>query len=226
MQKLLTILLISFPLIGFSQFGVSEYYLAPRFGIGMGMNSYSYFSSVNGTITDEPIFVQMELGNGMSPEVALGFKLIKDVYVETSLGYVIHKDFYSTQSGGQTVQQGYSFNRFNLQLNGKYYVPINDKFILDFFGGIAYSIPKDLIVKIGGKTEIIRYAGSTGMQFGFGGDYVLGDISLHGGIRYRLERFTIKPNQKLPTDFSFLNPGFDNISSSGIDLIFSVQFNF
>lgn len=226
MQKLLFIFIFFIPALGFSQFGVSEFYLAPRFGIGMGMNSYSYHSSVGGTVTDQPKFIQMELGNGISPELALGLKLTRDIYVESSVGYVMNKDFYQTKLAGETVEQGYSFNRFNLQINGKYFVQVNEKFFLDFFGGIAYSIPEDLIVKIGGQTETIRYAGSTGMQLGFGGDYVLGNVSLHGGIRYRLERFTIKPNQKLPVDFTTLNSNFDTISSSGIDVIFSVQYNF
>jgi hypothetical protein len=226
MQKTIIILLITIPSLGFSQFGVSEYYLSAKFGLGMGMNSYTYQSVQNGTSQDHPKFIQLDLGSGFAPEIALGLKLTRDVYVETSVSYVLNTNFYMTKSGSENIEQGYSFNRFNIKLNGKYYVEINQTFMLDFSAGISYSIPEELIVKIGLETEQIHYAGSVGFQAAFGGNYVVHDITFSGGIRYRLERFSIKPNQDLPLDFKTINPSFSNISSSGIDVLLGAQYNF
>jgi hypothetical protein len=226
MGKLLVFLFLLIPGLSFSQFGVSEFYLSPKIAFGMGMNSYTYESNLTSTVTNTPKFVQLDLGSGISPEIALGFKITNNVYVESAVAWIKNKNFYETSLAGETYEQGYSFNRFNLQLSAKYYVEINPKFLLDFYGGISYSVPKDLIVKIGGTTEEIKYAGSIGTQGGFGGNYILGNVCLNGGIRYRLERFAIKPNQTLPDDFNILNPSFQQISSSGIDVIISAAYNF
>ena len=87
-------------------------------------------------------------------------------------------------------------------------------------------VPQQLIVKMSGYTETINYAGTNGLQAGFAGNYLLGDVSFSGGIRYRLERFNIKKNQELPINFMTINPNFEQISSSGIDVVLSVQYNF
>ena len=226
MKRIITILLFSVPILVFSQFGVSEFYVTGNLGVGMGMNSYTYQTIEEGASQDHPKFVQLDLGSGFAPELGLGLKLTRDVYVETSVSYIINQDFYFAKSGKKTIEQGFSFNRFTIQLNGKYYVEVNKSFLLDFLGGISYSIPEELHVKVGAADEFIQYAGSVGFQGGFGGNYVVDVVTFRAGIRYRLERFTIKPKQKLPMDFDKINPNFQNISSSGIDLVFGIQYNF
>lgn len=226
MKNIITILLFAIPGIGFSQFGVSEFYVSGNVSLGMGMNSYTYESVLEGTALDPPKFIQLDLGSGIAPELVLGLKLTYGIYVEASVGYIINQDFYFAQSGKQSIEQGYSFNRFNLQLNGKHYVEVNEQFLLDFSAGISYSIPEELVVKIGGETETINYAGSIGFQGAFGGDYTVDVVTFKAGIRYRLERFTIKPRQDLPMNFESINANFQNISSSGIDIVLGIQYNF
>ncbi|MGB0390429.1 MAG: hypothetical protein ACPGRC_05580 [Salibacteraceae bacterium] len=226
MKSIIIAILLIFPAIGYSQFGHSEFYLVGRFGFGMGMNSYTYFSNLEGTSGSLPTSIQIDLGSGMIPEVGVGLKLTDFFYFESSVFYTKSEDFYSTTSSTGTTTQGYSFNRYAILLNGKYYVPVNEKFVMDFFGGMSITIPQELIVKIGGFMESINYSGSNGLQAGFSGNYILGSVSTSFGIRYRLERFTIKENQDLPVDFETLNPSFEKISSSGIDVVFSIQYNF
>jgi hypothetical protein len=97
---------------------------------------------------------------------------------------------------------------------------------MDFNAGLSVTIPEQLVVKMKGYTEIINYAGSNGLQAGFAGNYINGALTGSAGIRYRLERFTLKQNQDLPENFETLNPSFSKISSSGIDLVFSILYNF
>ena len=210
----------------FSQFNHSEFYATARMAFGMGMNSYTYQTVLDGSSIEQPKTVQLDLGSGLSPELALGFKLTDYVYVETSLSYTLNQDFYTTGSGNQTNEQGYSFKRFNIQLNGKYFEEISETFLLDFSGGLAFSMPQELLVKVSGTTESIDYAGNVGLQAGFGANYILNHFNFNGGIRYRLERFTIKPNQDLPLSFDEVNPNFKQINSSGIDVVLAVQYNF
>ena len=209
-----------------AQFKHSEFYAVGRFSFGMAMNSYTYQSELEGTSTDIPRTLQIELGSGIIPELGFGFKLVKNIYVESSLSYAKTSDFYTTQGANGPNEQGYSFNRYAIQINGKYFVPINEKFVMEFNGGASLSMPQELIVKMSGYTEIIQYSGSNGLQGGFSGVYLLGDVSLSGGLRYRLERFTIKADQDLPDNFETLNSNFNKISSSGIDVAFSVFYNF
>ncbi len=210
----------------FGQFKHSEFYGVAKFSIGMGMNSYTYQSVLEGTSADVPQSMQIDLGTGFIPEFGLGFKVSDFFYVETSLFFSKTQNFYSTQAAGLVLEEGYSFNRSAILLNGKYYVPVNKKFVMDFFMGVSYSMPQELTVQMSGYSEVINYAGSNGFQGGFAGNFILGAVSISGGLRYRLERFSIKPNQVLPQDFEIMNPSFDRISSSGIDLIFSCQYNF
>ena len=221
---LIAILILSFE--ANAQFGHSEMYLLGRFSIGMGMNSYTYQSELEGTSSDVPRSIQIELGSGLIPEVGIGLKLYRDFYVESSLSYAKTTDFYTTQGVNGPNEQGYSFNRYAIQLNGKYYIAVNEKFVMDFNGGMSFTMPQELQVKISGFSEAIQYSGSNGLQAGFAGNYVLSKVSFSAGIRYRLERFTLKENQDLPLNFESLNPNFEKISSSGIDLAFSAQFNF
>ena len=226
MTRIFITVLLVIPTLGFSQFNQSEFYATARMAFGMGMNSYTYRTVLDGASVEQPKTVQLDLGSGMSPEIALGFKLTDYVYIETSLSYTLNQDFYTTHSGNQTNEQGYSFKRFNIQLNGKYFEEITESFLLDFSGGMAFSMPQELLVKVSGTTESIDYAGGVGIQAGFGANYRVSDFNFNGGIRYRLERFTIKPNQNLPQSFNGINPNFDQISSSGIDVVFAVQYNF
>lgn len=226
MRSIFTGILFLISLGVFSQFNHSEFYMVGRFGLGMGMNSYTYFSNLDGTTGSNPVSLQLELGSGLIPEIGFGFKMADQFYFESSLFYSKSEDFYSTISSYGENEQGFSFNRYAILLNGKYYVAVNEKFVMDFYAGMSITIPQDLIVKIGGTTEVIKYSGSNGLQTGFSGNYVMGALSGSAGIRYRLERFTIEENQDLPSDFLELNPSFDKISSSGIDIVFSVQYNF
>jgi hypothetical protein len=226
MKKQITFILFSIPLIAFTQFGTSEFYTIAKIGFGMGMNSYTYNTVINSSSSDEVKSLQIDLGKGISPEVGLGLKLSNYIYLETSLSYTLNKEFYNTQYNGQVYQQGYSFNRFNFQLNGKYFVEVNPNFLLDFNAGILYSIPDDLIIKLNGNTESISYAGSTGLLAGFGCNYIVRDFNFKAGIRYRFERFNIKPKQNLPDHFNTLNSNFDQISSNGIDVLLAIQYNF
>ena len=209
-----------------AQFEHSEFYAVGRFGIGMGMNSYSYFSELEGSSIAVPSSIQIDLGSGFIPELGLGLKIDEFIYVETSVSFAKTEDFYMALSGGNEVLQGYSFNRYAIQLNGKYYVPVNKLFVMDFNAGLSVTIPEQLVVKMKGYTEIINYAGSNGLQAGFAGNYINGALTGSAGIRYRLERFTLKQNQDLPENFETLNPSFSKISSSGIDLVFSILYNF
>lgn len=226
MKLLITLLVLILPMQLLAQFGVSEYYVSANSSFSIGMNNYTYLSTLDGQNAENPQFIQLELGSGISAELALGLKLTKYFYAETSLIYMRNQDFYTVNSGGNTVDQGFSFNRFNIQLNGKFFEEISQKLLLDFSMGVAYSIPDELIVKIGTETESIKYAGSAGFQAGFGFNYRIESVSIHGGLRYRLERFTIKSNQGLPDQFKVINADFGNISSSGIDILIGVQYNF
>ncbi|MFT6324217.1 MAG: hypothetical protein ACJAWO_001779, partial [Halieaceae bacterium] len=163
---------------------------------------------------------------GIIPELGFGFKLVENIYVETSVSYAKTTDFYTTTGVNGINEQGYSFNRYVIQLNGKYFVPINKRFVMDFNGGASFSMPQELIVKMSGYTEVIKYSGSNGLQVGFAGVYLLGNVSFSGGLRYRLERFTRKQGQDVPANFDVLNPNFDKISSSGVDVAFSFFYNF
>ena len=212
--------------VSLAQFKHSEVYGIFKFGIGMGMNNYTYFSNLDGNQADSPKNLQIELGSGLIPEIGIGLQLADMVYVEASVSYSNTQDFYDSKSGGQVYTQGYSFKRYAILLGGKYYVPVNEKLIMDFNGGFSYSLPQDLIVKMTGYTESIKYAGTNGLQLGFAANYVLGSVSFSGGLRYRFEGFEIKPNQQLPNDFEALNPNFNKISSAGIDVLFGLQYNF
>ena len=226
MRHCFTILIFLTSITGVAQFKHSEFYAVTRFAFGMGMNSYTYRSELEGNMVDIPRAIQIELGKGLIPEIGLGFKLTKNVYVETSISYSRTSNFYTTKGVNGINEQGYSFNRYAIQLNGKYFVPVTEKFLLGFNGGGSFSMPKELVVKMSGYIESIKYAGSNGLQAGFTGNYILGIVSFSGGIRYRLERFTIKPHQDLPNNFKAINPNFNKINSSGIDLVFSVLFHF
>ena len=226
MKSIIAIFIFSIPVQLFAQFGISEYYVSANSSLSIGMNNYTYLSSLNGQSSEKPTFIQLELGSGMSTELALGLKITKNFYAETSVIYMFNRDFYNVNSGNQTIEQGYSFNRFNIQLNGKHYVEISEALLLDFSIGVAYSIPDELIVKISSEIETIKYSGTAGFQAGFGFNYLMQSWCLHGGLRYRLERFAMKANQDLPDQFKTLNPNLENISSSGIDLLIGVQYNF
>jgi hypothetical protein len=219
-------ILLMLPILGFSQFKHSEFYLAGRFGIGMGMNSYTYFSDLDGTASKLPSSIQIELGSGLIPEIGVGLKVADFFYFETSVTFAKTNNFYTAKTPNGESEQGYSFNRYAIQLNAKYFVPVNEKFVMDFYGGLSITIPQELVIKIGGYTEVLRYGGSNGMQGGFAGNYIMGPVTASFGIRYRLERFTLKEKQTLPNDFKILNPSFDKISSSGIDVLFTVIYNF
>ncbi len=221
---LLIFVLVSFE--NFAQFGHSEFYAVGKFGFGMGMNSYTYNSNLNGTSMDLPRSIQIELGTGSIPEIGIGLKITEAVYVEASVSYSFTQDFYKSGSGNEIFEQGYSFHRYAILIGGKYYVPVSEKFVMDFNGGFSYSLPEDLIVKMSGYTESIKYAGTNGLQFGFSGNYRVGVVSFSGGLRYRFEGFSIKPHQQLPDDFESLNPNFQKISSTGIDVLFGAQYNF
>jgi hypothetical protein len=226
MRSIIIGVLLLFPTLGFTQFEHSEFYLVGRYGFGMGMNSYTYFSNLEGTSGSTPSTIPIDLGSGMIPEIGVGLKITDFFYFESSVFYSKSEDFYSTTSSAGSTEQGYSFNRYAILLNAKYYVPVNEKFVMDFYGGMSITIPEELIVKMGGYTETIRYSGSNGVQTGFAGNYIFGSVAASLGIRYRLERFTIKDNQELPNDFETLNPSFEKISSSGIDVVISVLYNF
>lgn len=210
----------------FAQFGHSEFYAVSKFGFGMGMNSYTYNSSLDGTSSDIPKSIQIELGTGSIPEIGVGLKLMESVYVEVAVSYSHTQDFYAIQSSNETKEQGYSFHRYAILIGGKYYVPVNENFVMDFNAGFSYSLPQELVVKMSGYTESIKYAGTNGLQFGFAANYRVGAVSFSGGLRYRFEGFSIKPHQQLPDDFETLNPSFQKISSTGIDIIFGAQYNF
>ena len=226
MKSLSIILFLVLPIHMLAQFGVSEFYVSANTSFSVGMNNYTYRSTIGGQNSETPQFIQLELGSGVSAEMALGLKLSTGFYAETSLIYMFNREFYNVNSGSEILEQGYSFNRYNIQLNGVHFVDISPQILLDFRLGVAYSIPDELIVKIGTETESIRYSGSAGFQAGFGFNYRFHELSFHGGLRYRLERFSIKPNQTLPDQFKVINNQFDNISSSGIDILIGVQYNF
>ncbi|UTW68104.1 outer membrane beta-barrel protein [bacterium SCSIO 12643] len=226
MKRVITSVLFGLPLWVFAQFGTSEFYAVTKIGFGMGMNSYTYNTVLNNSLSDGTKSLQIELGKGFSPEVGLGLKLTNLVYLETSLSYTINKEFYNTQYSGQIQEQGYSFNRFNFHLNGKYFVEVNPTFLLDFNAGLLYSIPNDLIIKLNNETHRINYAGTTGIQAGFGATYVVNNFNFKAGIRYRIERFNIKPKQNLPYYFEYLNSNFNQINSNGIDILLAVRYHF
>ena len=226
MKSLVIFLFAILPIHLLAQFGVSEYYVSANSSFSVGMNNYTYRSTVGGQNTETPQFIQLELGSGISAEAALGLKLSKGFYAETSLIYMFNQEFYNVNSGNQDLEQGYSFNRYNIQLNGVHFIDVSPQLLLDFRLGVAYSIPDELIVKIGTETETMKYSGSAGFQAGFGFNFRFKELSFHGGLRYRLERFSIKANQTLPDQFEVINSQFDNISSSGIDILLGIQYNF
>lgn len=226
MKKQIAFILLFLPIVLSAQFGTSEFYTITKVGFGMGMNSYTYNTVVNSSSSDETSSLQIDLGKGISPEVGLGLKLADYVYLETSISYTLNKEFYNTQYNGQVYQQGYSFNRFNIHFNGQYFVEVNPDFLLDFNAGILYSIPQNLVIKLNGSTQNINYAGATGLQAGFGANYVIRNFNFKAGIRYRFERFNIKPKQDLPNSFKTLNSNFDQISSNGIDVLLAIRYNF
>lgn len=222
MRKLFFIISLFSSLLGWSQLPKSDFYLIGRYGIGMGMSEYNYNSTVNGSFSDAPKTIKLDMGSGLIPELGLGINLKRNLYVEYSISYFFNNSFFKTS--GST--QGYSFNRFSFNLNGKYFVEINSKIALDFSIGGSYYIPNELTIQMYGIEEKIKYIGNVGMQVGFGGSFILKQFLLNGGIRYRYESYSKKTNQPLPPDFNEINPHLEFISSNGIDVVFSVIYHF
>ena len=222
MRKIIFIIGIISPLLGWSQLPKSDFYIIGRYAIGMGMSEYNYNSTLNGSASDSPKSIQLDMGSGLIPEIGLGINLKRNLFVEYSLCYFINNSFFETNTG----TQGYSFNRFNFSLSGKYFVEINQKIALDFSVGGSYYIPNELTINMYGIEEKIKYIGNVGMQAGFGGSYILNQFLLNGGLRYRYESYSKKTNQSLPPDFNEINPHLEFISSNGIDVVFSVIYHF
>ena len=226
MKSIFHILLFLFPFFSFSQFGNKELYVYSRLGLGMGLTDIHYTSTIQGNSADIPRTVAANIGGGVITEIGMGMKLTRNLYCEPFVSYMHSEKNYTIVEGSTDYISSFSSNRFNIGLNAKYYVPINPNLFLDVYVGTSYRIPQDIVVETEAGEERIVYTSSAGMHWGFGGNYTYGDFVFSSGLRYRYENYKINVNRNLPQKFLELNPYLSDLNILGVDITFSVAYNF
>ena len=97
----------------------------------------------------------------------------------------------------------------------------------ELYGGTSVRIPQDVVIKTNYGEERIVYSSAIGVHCGFGGNYIHNDFVFNAGLRYRYEKYVLRRNQgSLPMNFETINPQLDNLKVGGIDIVFSVMYNF
>lgn len=223
MKKLFLLTFLLIPFLSFSQFGTKELYGYSRIGIGVGFSQISYKTNLEGNKQGVPLIVSANLGGGMTTEVGFGFKFMENVYIEPFVSYM-----FSSQQFHNVGTKVYklSTNRFNIGVNGKYFVYVNSEFNLEFYGGTSFRIPQDMVVETENGIEHISFHSNIGVHGGFGGNYIKGNFVFNTGLRYRYEKYKLNTERELPSQFITLNSDLTTMKIKGIDIVFSVMYNF
>jgi len=222
MKLALYIFFTVLPVIGFSQFDTKELYIYSRVGVGIGFSEINYRTVLDGNEIGEPKSVRANIGEGLTTEMGLGFKIVDNVYVEPFISYMFSKTNY-TNVGSQVYKM--SINRFSLGISGKYFVYINPEMNIELYGGTSYRVPEDMVVETVYGSENISFNSNVGVHGGFGGNYVKGDFVFNAGLRYRFEKYKLNTNRTLPLLFSEINPELTELNIKGVDIVFSVMYN-
>jgi len=223
-MKLIHLILFAFiPFFGFSQFGTHELYGYSRIGIGVGLTDINYSSNLNGNSINSPQTVKANIGGGFTTEIGLGLKVLEKFYIEPFVSYMFSTTRYHNE--GQTINK-FSSNRFNIGINGKYFVYINPEMNFELYGGTSYRVPQDMVIETSYGDERITYSSNVGVHAGFGFNYLMGDFVFNAGMRYRYEKYKLNTARGVPLYFNLINPDLNDLKISGIDIIFSVMYNF
>lgn len=223
MKFCIHLILFFVPLLGFSQFGTKELYGYSRVAIGVGLTDINYSTNLHGNSISSPQTVKANIGGGITTEVGLGLKLLNNFYIEPFVSYMFSSTRYKQQN--ESILK-FSSNRFNIGVNGKYFVTINSNSNLEFYGGTSYRIPQDMIVQTIYGEERITYSSNIGIHGGFGGNYIKGNFVFNMGLRYRYEKYLLNKAKGVPLYFNLINPNLNDLKISGIDIVFSVMYNF
>lgn len=224
MKRVLHIILFFLiPLAGFSQFDTKELYIYSRIGFGVGFTDINYRTVLGGNEQGTPRSVKANIGGGLTTEMGLGLKMFNNVYLEPFVSYMFSTSKY-TNVGTQVYKV--STNRFNIGISGKYFVTINSKMNLELYGGTSYRVPQDMVVETEFGDESVTFNSNLGVHGGFGTNYKKGNFALNAGLRYRFESYQLNSNQDLPMQFEQINPELTDLKIRGVDIVFSVVYNF
>lgn len=223
MKILFNLALLLLPFLSFSQFDTKELYGYSRIGIGVGFTEISYKTVLEGNKIGRPQTVKANLGGGMTTEFGFGFKIVENVYIEPFASYMFSSNRYRN-IGTQVYKL--STNRFSLGISGKYFAYINSNVNLEFYGGTSFRIPQDMVVETMYGEERVSFKSSAGVHGGFGGNYKMGSFVFNTGLRYRYEKYELNTDKELPSQFVFINSDLKNLEIRGVDIVFSVMYNF
>lgn len=227
MKYLIYILIVLSPLTGYSQFIDKELYIYSRVGIGVGLTNFDYSSVLEGKALSVPKKIKVNMGGGLTTEIGIGLKMLEYFYLEPFVSYMYSRSKYKVDNGTEEYISSFSSNRFNIGINGKYFVYISPEMNFELHAGTSYRIPQDIIVETNFGEERIIYSSAVGVHCGFGGNYIHNDFVFNGGLRYRYEKYVLRNNQNnLPMNFANINPHLESLKVGGIDIIFSVMYNF
>ncbi len=224
MKKLL-ILLLFFPFIAQAQLGDYNFYFGARFGYAFGLNDYEYLVSEGEDMYGDSISTFYSPGNSWVPELVFGIKMTRNFYMEAGYAYFAnrnHVDFGTTAP----YPEGYTFNRSAFLINAFYYVNITRQLNLYMGGGAAYYMPSKLHMEVLNTKETINYAGTFGMQGGFGFSYTVKFVSFQAGVRYRWETYQLKDEQTVSEQRLIDNPEMGSMNASAFDIHAGVVLGF
>ena len=218
------ILLLLVPIPGLSQFKNTEFYAISRYSLGFGMQEV-VFKQVNPTMGDTAT-LKILPGDGAAPEIGLGFKIQKNIYLETTIGLYINNALNPVTLNGATSMQGHTFNRFFFCFNGTYFIPISSKFLLDFKGGTSFYLPRPMEIFVDNNQYTLTYGAHLGLQGGFGGNLIFNKLMISCGLKYRIETYPLNSSIKQSASIKNPNPDFDQIKANGIDLVTTISYHF
>jgi len=75
-------------------------------------------------------------------------------------------------------------------------------------------------------TERVSFHSNLGLHGGFGGNYKKGNFVFNAGFRYRFEEYELNKDRDLPFEFVAINPELNKLQIRGVDIVFSVMYNF
>ena len=223
MKFFIYLLFYFIPLFSFSQYGVNELYVYSRIGVGVGLTDIRYVTNLSGNQIGSPQSIKANIGGGFTTEIGLGLKIFEKFYLEPFVSYMFSTTRYHNDD--KTISK-FSSNRFNIGINGKYFVPINAKMNLELYVGTSYRVPQDMIIQTLYGEERITYSSNVGVHGGFGGNYIKNNFVFNAGLRYRYEKYKLNNSQPLPLYFSTINPNLQQLNISGVDIVLSVNYNF